>query len=83
MVPVASLVGIISPFTPVYQALKLAAAVVLVNSDRLVAQVTDVVVNLARGANDPLPVVLALALEGLASGIPTGVDEAVPDVVAA
>lgn len=83
MVPVASLVCVPSPFTPVHEAFKLGAAVVAVYGDRFVAQVTDVVINLAYRADDPLPVVLALAFKSLASCIPTSILKAVPDVVAA
>lgn len=84
MVPVASLVGIPSPFTPVQKIYELGAAIVAVNGDGLVAQVGDVVINLAHRADDLLPVELvALAFEGHASRIPAGSVEALPDVAAA
>lgn len=83
MVPVTSFMGIPSPFTPVHKAFKLGAAIVAVDGDWFVTQVTDVIIYLAYRTDDPLPVLLALAFKSLASRIPTSILKSVPDVVAA
>lgn len=63
MVPVACLLGVSSPFTPVHKAFKFGAAVVAVDGDWFVTQTTDLVVNLAHRVDDPLPVIFALAFK--------------------
>lgn len=82
IVPVTPLVGVPSPFTPVDKFLETSAAVVAADGEWLIAQIADVVVNLARGADDLLMVELSMAFDGVAL-LSTGIHKSLPDVVAA